>query len=86
MRTIRHHKNPLLRTYTPIVYNLFRKRDCVNVPNDKHAYYHSKLKNNRDWLLLCAQAEELDSERLCDEFAFADALDEMWNTFLESHP
>ena len=85
-RMCRHHRNPLLGRLTPIVHDLFRKQDCIMIDSSTHTSYHCRLRRNKDFEYLVAQAEELDSQRFCSQFVFADALDELWNTFLQTHP
>ena len=81
----RHHKNPLLKEFVPNIYRLFRERDIILLEPSQHSRYHSLLKKDKDFQILVAECQELDYERTCGEYVFAECLDALWDYFLRTH-
>lgn len=69
---VRHHKNPLLKSFCPNIYEMFRPHDICVINNMQHAKWHAMLAKSKDWQLLYAKAYELVDESNEFESAVAD--------------
>ena len=82
----RHHHNPFLKHFCPNIHSAFRKQDIIALDSAAHVMYHAFLERDEDYHTLFAEIEELDHDRTCGEFEFAECLDVLWEEFLRTHP
>lgn len=72
---VRHHKNPLLKSFCPNIYEMFRLHDICVINNEQHVKWHAMLAKSKDWQRLYAEAYELVDESNEFETSIADELD-----------